>query len=104
MFPLSSLTLWPFTLSYSIVYDLSLPVSLQAMDGFLVVLLSDGSIVYLSESIQKHMGLFQVGLSQGGLGGKTRAQSDSLNLEISEGKCPPPLQKGFRKFEFFVTL
>jgi hypothetical protein len=32
---------------------------IEAMDGFLMVLLSDGSIVYLSESIQKHMGLFQ---------------------------------------------
>lgn len=32
---------------------------IEAMDGFLIVLLSDGSIIYLSESIHKHLGLFQ---------------------------------------------
>ena len=31
----------------------------QSLDGFLLVILSDGTIVYLSESIHKHMGLFQ---------------------------------------------
>jgi hypothetical protein len=33
---------------------------LQALDGFLLVASSDGTIVYLSESIHHHLGIFQV--------------------------------------------
>ena len=32
----------------------------EALDGFVVVLLGDGTIVYLSENIQKYLGLSQV--------------------------------------------
>jgi hypothetical protein len=32
----------------------------QALDGFLLVASSDGTIVYLSESIHHHLGIFQV--------------------------------------------
>ena len=31
----------------------------EALDGFVMVALSDGMIVYISESIHKHLGLFQ---------------------------------------------
>ena len=36
---------------------------LQSLDGFLMVIGGDGSIVYISESIHKHLGLFQVIIS-----------------------------------------
>ncbi len=39
-------------------------VPLQALDGFLMVALTDGTITYLSESIHKHLGLFQVSVQQ----------------------------------------
>ena len=32
----------------------------EALDGFVLVLLRDGTIVYLSENIQKYLGLSQV--------------------------------------------
>ena len=32
----------------------------EALDGFVLVLLGDGTIVYLSENIQKYLGLPQV--------------------------------------------
>jgi len=35
---------------------------LQALDGFMMVALLDGTIVYLSESVHKHLGLFQVSI------------------------------------------
>ena len=33
---------------------------LQALDGFLLVASSEGTIVYLSESVHHHLGIFQV--------------------------------------------
>ena len=36
---------------------------LQSLDGFLTVIGGDGSLVYISESIHKHLGLFQVIIS-----------------------------------------
>ncbi len=38
----------------------SLPLSLQALDGFLLVLSSDGVVIYISESVHHHLGIFQV--------------------------------------------
>ena len=35
-------------------------VKLQSLDGFVLVTLGDGTVIYLSESIHKHLGLFQV--------------------------------------------
>ena len=32
----------------------------EALDGFVLVLLGDGTIVYLSDNIHKYLGLFQV--------------------------------------------
>ena len=32
----------------------------EALDGFVLVLLGDGTIVYLSENVHKYLGLFQV--------------------------------------------
>jgi hypothetical protein len=48
-----------FLLSHSLSLS-PLPPHLQALDGFLMVTQIDGTIVFLSESIHKHMGLFQV--------------------------------------------
>ena len=31
----------------------------QALDGFILTALSDGTVVYLSDNIHKHLGLFQ---------------------------------------------
>ena len=36
----------------------------QALDGFLLVLSSDGVVIYTSESIHHHLGLFQVSTGQ----------------------------------------
>ena len=33
---------------------------IEALDGFVLVLLFDGTIIYLSENVNKYLGLFQV--------------------------------------------
>ena len=33
---------------------------IEALDGFVLVLLFDGTIIYLSENVHKYLGLFQV--------------------------------------------
>ena len=32
----------------------------QSLDGFLMVVTGEGTIIYISENIHKHLGLFQV--------------------------------------------
>ena len=63
----NDLRLFDITCTHIVLPILSLPhsipssfLSLQALDGFLMVTQVDGTIVFLSESIHKHMGLFQV--------------------------------------------
>lgn len=39
---------------------------LKALDGFLMVLTEEGDMIYLSENVNKHLGLSQVRRGQGG--------------------------------------